>query len=753
MKHESLFVSKPVLKLKRVTRERLRGRDAEVRKSGRSVRTTPDSQRAKRFRQHVCVDRGSPMNDVQEHASRKAPEGAPNVLCIIIDDVGFGSTDAFGGLVETPNLTRLARAGLRYVNHHGPASPADTTACLLTGRNQHWLRMGVAEASLFHPGNDRSRRANEAALRDTLHEHGYASMCLDGDVHRTTSRGPGNGLTEDLVDRAATFAWHRRSEDPDRPWLCYLRFCARAEAHRIGREHRQRYAGVFDGGWDYYRSVVLERQKKMGLVAEHAELAAALEKGRRWESLSAQEKRRFARAAELQAASLSHTDAQIGRLLDFLRVTGQLDDTLVIVLLGPAGGGAEPALGDGPAHAARYDGLPPEWTIACNTPFKLYEHEGRLGATRCPLIVHWPNGIRSKGEIRTQFHHVVDVLPTILSAIGVDPATELDERRRAPIDGVAMNYTFDDASTPSRHDTQHFEMLGNRAIVNGRWKAVAYRPRTSPGSQSNIRFDEDHWELYDLDDDPSECRDLLAAEDVRDVGHPMAQRLIELVGLWWAEARRYAILPLDVRLAAGALAREGYADDPYEDSASSASPSPSPSLSDRQEIDRLDRSWVIVAQLVVPPGGASGPIVAMSDERDGWSLYLNDGAPTFCCRLASSGITLIRSPEKLGPGLHVVRYEFEKRGPERRASGVGRLVVDGRKVVEVPLACSLAFDGSMDQSFEIGCDKGAPITDEYAPHASFTGKIIQVEMDLHPDFTADAERAGDARVRATLLLQ
>jgi arylsulfatase len=303
-----------------------------------------------------------------------------------------------------------------------------------------------------------------------------------------------------------------------------------------------------------------------------------------------------------------------------------------------------------------------------------------------------------------------------------------------------MNYTFDDPTAPTRHQTQHFEMLGNRAIVSGRWKAVAYRTRPPRGGPSDIRFDEDRWELYDLERDPSECRDLLGAEDVRDVDHPMARQLIQLVGLWWAEARRYALLPLDV----GLVTREVGA---FEDAP------PLDAHVEPEPADRLDRSWAIAADVVVPLGGASGPIVAMTDEGDGWSLYLKDGAPTFCCKLAASGLTLVRSPEKLGPGPHSIRYEFEKRGTERRGTGTGRLVVDGRKVAEVPLAPSIAFDRSLDQSIEIGSDKGAPITDEYPPHASFTGKIVQVEMDLHPDFTASAGNARHARPRGAPLLQ
>ncbi|HVW30082.1 MAG TPA: sulfatase-like hydrolase/transferase [Polyangiaceae bacterium] len=534
MKQQSLFVSKPLPKLRNTTREHVSERDAEARRSHlRIFRTPVESQRANRLRARVAVDRGSPMNNVQEHASRKVPRGAPNVLCVVLDDVGFGWIDAFGGLVETPALSRLAASGLRYVNHHAPSSPAEARACLLTGRN--------SPASSVQGELEPSEGPDIAGV---LHEHGYATLCLDDEPKvRGRSRAQRAGSTEDLVDRAATFVWHRRSEDPERPWFCCLHFAARREPHRIGWEWTRRYTGAFDGGWDAYRRVVLDRQKKMGVVAPHTELAPMPEGSRAWESLCADEKRRFARVAELHAGCLSHADAQLGRLLGFLDATGQLDDTLVLLLLGPAGGDAVRAV-DQFGRSAAYGSLPLEWAFASNTPFKLYEQGGRLGGTRSPLIVHWPQGLRSKGELRTQFHHVVDLAPTILSAIGIEPPPPR-ERRQGSMHGVALNYSFDDAGAPTKHVRQHFEVLGNRAIVSGKWKAVAHRPRTERPSRERIRFDEDRWELYDLERDPSECHDLLAANDVVDVAHPTAQKLFELVELWWAEARRYAVLPLD----------------------------------------------------------------------------------------------------------------------------------------------------------------------------------------------------------------
>ena len=361
--------------------------------------------------------------------------------------------------------------------------------------------------------------------------------------------------------------------------------------------------------------------------------------------------------------------------------------------------------------------------------------------------MHWPKGIRAKGELRTQFHHVIDVVPTILQAIGVAPPKEINSVQQAEMEGVPMNYSFDDADEPTHHPTQYFEMLGNRAIVDGKWKAVTYHGRKPWENAAQWRFDEDHWELYDLEEDPSECRDLMAERDASNLSDPIVKKMIELVGLWWAEAGRYGVLPLDDRFQERTLARQGLV-------ASRTRYRYYPGtvrVPEHVAPNTLNRSWSVDALVDVPAGGASGPIVVMGGDTNGWSLYLDEGKPTFCYNLAAIQLTYIRAPSALSPGRHAVRYEFEKRGKEPFGAGVGRIFVDGKKVAEGTIEATTAFGYSLDETFDIGADKGSPVTDEYPPLAAFTGTIVRVDVDLKPYFEVDAPGQANERLKHTLL--
>jgi arylsulfatase A-like enzyme len=762
--------------------------------------------------------------DVSEPAfpvPRKAPAGAPNILYIVLDDVGFGWTDTFGGLVETPNITRLKKNGLGYVNHHTTALCSPTRACLLTGRNHHSVGMAnITELATGFPGYNGRQTQDKAGIAAMLHQHGYTSFAL-GKWHNTPSEetsivgpydrwptGPvfgfdkfygffggdsnqwypklyldrepidqprlpehGYHLSEDLADRAISFIGNHASVDPEKPWLCYFAFGACHAPHHVAAEWSDRYKGKFDMGWDKYREVVLERQKKLGVVPQNTELPAMLEGVQKWDDLSADEKRLYARMAEVYAGFLAHTDAQIGRLIDFLERTGDLDNTLIFVFIGDNGSSGEGTLNglfnelslaanvpEQPAQVLKqidklgqpgsYNHYPIGWALAGNTPFKLCKQYTHFGGTRNPLVVHWPKGIKAKGELRTQFHHVIDIVPTILAAIGVEPPDTINSVQQAQIEGFPMNYSFDSADAPTNHATQYFEMLGNRAIVDGKWKAVTYHGRKPWENRSAWSFDEDHWELYDLEQDPSECHDLMAERNVKDLDDPMAKKLIELVGLWWAQAGRYNVLPLDDRFFERALGRSALTEGRTKFTFFPGTIR----IPEHVAPDTKNRSWSVDAQVEIPPDGATGPIVVMGGDTNGWSLYIKDGKPTFCYNLAAIELTFIRSPKILGPGKHAIRYEFEKKGKEPfGAGGTGRLFVDGQKVAEGEIPHTAAFGYSIDETFDVGCDKGAPVTDEYPPLATFTGRIIQVDLDLKPDLTRDVQRHGAEQLRAAML--
>ncbi|AKV00883.1 Sulfatase precursor [Labilithrix luteola] len=749
-----------------------------------------------------------------------APKGAPNILYIVLDDVGFGWTSTFGGLIDTPHITRLADNGLRYVNFHTTALCSPTRACLLTGRNHHSVGMAnITELATGFPGYNGIQPPDKAAIGAILHTYGYNTFAV-GKWHNTmgeemTIAGPydrwpdgplfgfdqfygfiggdnnqwypklyagrtaidqpklpeqGYHLSEDLVDQTISFIGNQHALEPSKPWLTFLAFGAGHSPHHVFKEWSDKYKGKFDMGWDKYREQTLERQKKLGLVPPYTELPPMLEGVQKWDSLTADQKRLYARMAEVYAGFVSHADAQIGRLLEFLETSGMLDDTLIFVFIGDNGSSGEGTLHglynemslvttrqetekevldriDNLGLPGSYNHYPIGWALAGDTPFRLCKQYTHFGGTRNPLVVHWPKGIKAKGELRTQFHHVIDIVPTILDAVGVKMPEMINSVQQAPMEGVPMNYSFDDVKAPTNHPTQYFEMLGNRAIVDGKWKAVTYHGRKPWENRAAWGFDEDHWELYDLEKDPSECHDLMAGRDASNLKDPMVKKMIELVGLWWAEAGRHNVLPLDDRFQERALARKGLVADRSKYTFFPGTVR----VHGKAAPNTINRSWSMRVEVEIPPKGASGPLVVIGGDTNGWSLYLKESAPTFCYNLAGMDLTYIRG-QKLPPGKHVVEYEFQKTGKEPfGAGGIGRILVGGKKVAEGNIPQTTAFDYSLDETFDIGCDKGSPVTTEYPPLASFDGKIIRVDMDLKPDFATDEKRHHQATFTHAIL--
>ncbi len=372
--------------------------------------------------------------------------------------------------------------------------------------------------------------------------------------------------------------------------------------------------------------------------------------------------------------------------------------------------------------------------------------------------MHWPKGIQARGEIRRQFHHVIDIVPTILESIGIDPPAVVNSVQQAPIEGVSMKYTFDDGEATTRHPTQYFEMLGNRAIVDGNWKAVTYHGRKPWENRAAWGFDQDHWELYDLERDPSECHDLMATKNKASFDDPVVKRLVQLVSLWWAEAGRYSVLPLDDRLQERMTARAELVSGRTRFTFYPGTVR----IPEMAAPDTKNRSWAITAQVELPASGADGPLVVLGGDTAGWSLYLKSGVPTFCYNFASVEYTYIRGDQPLAPGKHQIRFEFELQ-PEQKtdtgkpvsygAGGIGRLYVDQRQVAEGEIPRTMAFGYSLEETFDIGCDKGSPVTDEYPPLAAFTGTIIEVGVDLDPHFAFDAERHTAAQIAQAMARQ
>jgi arylsulfatase A-like enzyme len=755
-----------------------------------------------------------------------APEGAPNVLAVIIDDIGFGWIEPFGGAIRTPNIQRLADNGLRYTNCTTTALCSPTRAALITGRNHHSVGMAaITEMATGYPGYNARQPQNKAGLPAMLHQHGYTSFCL-GKWHNTPSEetslsGPydrwpvgsvfgfdrfygflggdsdqwqpklfldrepvdppaqpedGYHLSEDLVDRSISWTSLHRSLAPERPWFAWLAFGAMHAPHHIWPEWADRYKGMFDEGWDAYREKTLVRQKEMGILPEHTQMTPMLEGVQGWDELPEENRRLFARMAELYAGYMEHTDAQIGRLIDSLEQTGQLDNTLIFVYVGDNGSSGEGGLeglfneqsvtiGGGETveqnldridhlgQPGSYNHYPVGWAMAGNTPFQLCKQYTHFGGVRNPLVVHWPDGIKAKGELRHQFHHVTDMVPTVLEAIGIDAPAHVNSVQQEPVEGYAMNYSFDDADAPTTHVTQYYEMMGNRGLVHDGWKIATYHGRKPWENKAAWGFDEDHWELYDLTEDPSESNDLMKDRDRANLDDPVVKRALDLIQLWWAEAGKYQVLPLDDRFYSRALGREGlYAERElltFYEGAVRIQPFSAPQT--------LNRSWAAGAEIDVPDDGAHGPIAVMGSGSSGWAIYLKDSVPTFVYCYPGPEYTYIRASDALPAGRHLLRYEFEKTGDEPMgAGGIGRLFVGDAKIAEGEIARTCTVGYSVDETFDIGWDKGARVTDEYDTNARFTGTIIRVDFDQKPDFHPDHDSHGprhDAHTAQAMIRQ
>ncbi|WP_377319838.1 arylsulfatase [Pimelobacter simplex] len=723
-----------------------------------------------------------------------APEGAPNVLVVLLDDMGFGAPSVFGGPCRTPVAEQLADDGLRYTRFHTTALCSPTRAALMTGRNHHAVGVGtVMEISTGAPGYDGLRPRDAGTLAQVLRGNGYSTGAF-GKWHQTppweqTAAGPfdrwptgegfdrfygflggeasqfeptlvdgttfvdpprtaaeGYHLSEDLADRAIAWTGDVRTHAPDKPWFCYLAFGATHAPFQVPELWRDRYRGEFAHGWDRQREITLERQRALGVVPPDAELAPWTPGVPHWDEVSELERETGQRLMELYAAFAEHTDAQVGRVIDALRERGELDNTIVLYILGDNGASAEggPAgtlneglhfngIEESPERIARfleerpgdlggpdtYAHYPAGWAVAMDTPYQWTKQvASHYGGTRNGLVVHWPAGIRARGEVRHQWHHVNDVLPTLLDVAGVPVPETIDGVRQAPLDGVSFAYSFDQPEAAERHTTQYFEMFGNRGIYHEGWTAVAaHKAPWHPASVETPRFEDDRWELYDTTTDWTQARDLAAAEP---------ERLAALQELFLAEARRNHVLPMDDKLARRFNA------------SGSGRPAPPSSIvlgptSGRLRDDAVppvrNASHVVRARLVGGPG-TSGVIVAQGGYFGGWSLYVKDGILTWAYSYAAIDWTHVRATSPLTEGTHDVEVAVAYDG-----GGLGRgatitLRVDGTDAGSGRLERSLPFMFSMDQTLDVGVDRGTPVTDDYGTRDGFrfTGRIERVEI-------------------------
>lgn len=714
----------------------------------------------------------------------RAPEGAPNVVLVVLDDVGYAQLGCYGSDIRTPHLDRLAQGGLRFTRFHTTALCSPTRACLLTGRNHHSVGMGrITQFAMGYPGYHGAIPKSCGFLSEMLASRGWAAYAV-GKWHLTPENETGSGaprtrwplgrgferfygflggatdqfapelvednhiidvpgshgggyhLTEDLADQAITLLADLRASTPDRPFFLYFATGAGHAPHQVHPEWMEPYRGQFDGGWDRWREQTFARQLALGVVPRGAELSPRPRWVAAWDSVPSDQQRLFARYMECFAGFMTHTDAQIGRLIGVLEDLGELDNTIFLVVSdngassegGPFGSLNELRDWNGVGHDVRaalevidelggprhHNNYPWGWTMAGNTPFRRWKREVHEGGIADPLIFHWPAGVAAGAGVRHQFVHAIDIVPTVLELLQVDAPEEIDGVPQRPIEGTSFSYLLGQADAPEAHRTQYFEMFGSRAIYHEGWKAVTYKPLGSRfGGDPDLPFEDDVWELYHLDEDFSECHDLVAERP---------EKLNELIERWWIEASRYQVLPLDNRPMAALLAprpqlyrpRERYTYFPR----SARVPGP-------VAVNVRNRSHVVTAHVRVPDEGAEGVLLALGSMHGGWSLFVKGGRLHYVHNLVGAEQHRVDAVEEITPGRHVLAFEFTKTGEHR---GTGALLVDGRRVgeAEIPQFTPVAFSGGL----HCGRDPGAPVADDYDAPFPFTGVIERVVVDV-----------------------
>jgi arylsulfatase len=745
-------------------------------------------------------------NDATREARPGEPQAAalgkvPNVLVILVDDMGFGASSAFGGPCRMPVAERLADNGLKYSRFHTTALCSPTRSALLTGRNHHSVGMGsVTNLSTATEGYNGIRPASKATLAQTLRLNGYATGAF-GKMHQTpgwelSPAGPftrwptqegfdkfygflaadtdqftpnlvdgttfidppatedeGYHLSEDLVDQSAAWIRQLSAFAPDKPWFTYLSFGATHAPFQVPEAWRDRYRGRFAHGWDAQREQTLARQKQLGVVPGDAELAPWAPGAPSWTEMSEAEQTVAQRLMEVYAAFAEHTDQQVGRLVAELQRLGQLENTLIFYILGDNGASAEGGIEGTLNEMLRINGLPESidrmterldevgssttaahynvgWALAMDTPYQWTKQvASHYGGTRNGLIVHWPAGTAETGLVRNQWHHVIDVAPTVLEAAGISHPTSVDGVAQDPIEGTSMLATFTASHAPETHTTQYFEMHGNRGIYHEGWTAVTkHRTPWTVGVVELVDFEDDAWELYDTTSDWTQARDLAAT-------HP--DKLAELQRLFLVEAEKYQVLPLDDRYAE--RLNPEVAGRPAAPKHMTLDPS-TPRLFEDAVPNIKNASFRITARLQVGSEPCRGVLVAQGGRFAGWSLHVDAGVPVFTYNLAEIEITHIRANRVLDPGDHVVAAVFTYDGGGLGEGGDLTLLIDENACGSGRIEQTIPFVFSVDQPLSVGVDWGSPVT-TYAHVADtrFTGRLDDVTIEVGSDSVEPSE--------------
>jgi len=726
----------------------------------------------------------------------KAPEGAPNVLLILLDDVGFGQPGTFGGPVPTPEIDKLAANGLRYNRFHTVGVCSPTRAALLTGRNHHEVANGtITELSTGYPGYNSVLPKDAATVARILRNNGYATG-MWGKNHNTpdwetNANGPfdhwptgwgfdyfygfqggetsqwepqlyrntvaveppktaeeGYQLTEDLVNDCVGWINVEKSLTPEKPFFVYFSTGACHAPLHVTKEWIDKFEGKFDQGWDKVREEILERQKKLGVVPQNTKLTPRPEEIEAWESLSPDAKKLYARHMEVFAGFLAYTDYQVGRLLDAVKKLPDADNTLIIYIIGDNGPSAEGSVTGtlnnmmtqngipdkvewqlhemdeigGPLHENHY---PVGWSWAGSSPFQWMKRvPSHFGGTRNGMVISWPDRIKNTGGIRSQFHHVIDITPTILAATHIPAPDYVDGIKQIPMAGIDMSYTFDDAKAEGRRHVQYFETGGHRAIYKDGWVAASFHgvPWILTGS---IGFKDNKWTLYNIDEDFSEAVDL---------SEKYPDKLQELKNLFDEEATKNQVYPLDDRFTERANTERpsvtaGKTNFVYSESAVRIPEGSAPKT--------YQRSHTITATLDIPQGGAQGVIIACGGSSAGYTFYIKDGRLNYDYNFFGRNLYHVTSKEPVPKGKVTVKMKYDQlpfTPYKETTGGTVQLYINDRLVGNGNMENSVPARFSATETMDVGMDLGATVSPNYRENApfKFTGAIEKVEFETSP---------------------
>ena len=722
----------------------------------------------------------------------KAPEGAPNVVIVLIDDLGFAGTSKFGGPVSTPTFDKMASQGVYYNNFHTTSVCSPTRAAIKSGRNHHQNNMGgIIETGTAFPGNTGSIPQNVTPVAEMLRLNGYSTAAFgkwhelaaweanvsgpfdrwpthqgfdkfygflggetnqwapfiyDGVTTVELPEDPDYHFLEDMTDQTVNWMKYQQALQPDKPFFVYYAPGATHAPHHVPKKYIKNHDGQFEQGWDKMREEIMARQIAAGMVPEGTKLTDKPSAIPNWDDLNDNEKALFKHQAEVFAGYIDMMDYEVGRVVDAIEEMGELDNTLIFFVYGDNGTSAEGGRNGMFSEMTYFNGVHekvedmiklmdkwggPEtyphmaagWAVMFDTPYKWTKQVGSdYGGTKVGMVVHWPKGIKSKGELRTQFHHVIDVAPTILQAAGLPEPTEVNGVEQVPMSGVSMLYSFNDANAKDQHTQQYFEMFGNRAMYKSGW--LARTIHKAPWERNPRRdLTEDIWELYDTHSDFSLANDLSKE-------HP--EKLKELQELFLKEGEKYHVLPIDDRTMARFIAKNVGRPDLMAGRSSLTLAEGMTGMTENTFIDIKNKSKTITAEVEVGNDGGNGIILAQGGRFGGWALYVKDGKPAYDYNFIGLQRFTVASSKKLKGGKSSIRFEFAYDGGGLGKGGTGTLYINDEKVGEGRVDHTQAMVFSADETADVGIDLATPVVETIGSEArsKFTGSIPKVVVEV-----------------------